>query len=41
MTLTRIHLVRGHHGTQAERWSVLRANLNDLARCFNLTPLGA
>lgn len=33
-------LVRGHYGTQAERyWSVLRANINDLARCYNLTPL--
>ena len=35
-------LVRGKYGTQAERyWSVLRANINDLARCYNLTPLGA
>ena len=34
-------LVRGKYGTQAERyWSVLRANINDLARCYNLTPLG-
>jgi len=34
-------LVRGHYGTQAERyWSVLLANINDLARCYNLTPLG-
>ena len=33
-------LVRGKYGTQAERyWSVLRANINDLARCYNLTPL--
>src|SRR5205085_3902098 len=35
-------LVRGKYGTQAERyWSVLRASINDLARCYNLTPLGA
>jgi hypothetical protein len=35
-------LVRGKYGTQAERyWGVLRASINDLARCYNLTPLGA
>ena len=35
-------LVRGHYGTQAERyWGVLRSSINDLARCYNLTPLGA
>jgi hypothetical protein len=35
-------MVRGKYGTQAERyWSVLRANINELARCYNLTPLGA
>jgi hypothetical protein len=34
-------LVRGKYGSQAERyWSVLRANINDLARCYNLAPLG-
>jgi hypothetical protein len=34
-------LVRGKYGTQAERyWSVLRASINDLARCYNLKPLG-
>ena len=34
-------LTRGKYGSQAERyWSVLRANINDLARCYNLTPLG-
>jgi hypothetical protein len=34
-------MVRGKYGTQAERyWSVLRAAINDLARCYNLTPLG-
>ena len=28
-------------GTQAERyWGVLRTAVNDLARCYNLTPLG-
>jgi peptidoglycan hydrolase CwlO-like protein len=33
-------LVRGKYGTQAERlWGVLRASINDLARCYNLTPL--
>jgi len=35
-------MVRGKYGSQAERyWSVLRASINDLARCYNLTPLGA
>jgi hypothetical protein len=34
-------MVRGIYGTQAVRfWSVLRANINVLARCYNLTPLG-
>jgi hypothetical protein len=34
-------MVRGKHGTQAERyWGVLRTAVNDLARCYNLTPLG-
>jgi chaperonin cofactor prefoldin len=34
-------MVRGKYGTQAERyWSVLRASINDLARCYNVTPLG-
>lgn len=34
-------LVRGKYGSQAERyWSVLRASINDLARCYNITPLG-
>jgi hypothetical protein len=33
--------VKQDNGTQAERyWSVLPANINDLARCHNLTPLG-
>ena len=35
-------MVKGNYGsTQAERyWAALRANINDLARCYNLTPLG-
>ena len=34
-------MVRGKYGTQAERyWGVLRTAVNDLARCYNLTPLG-
>jgi len=34
-------LVRGKYGTQAERyWAVLRESINDLARAYNLTPLG-
>jgi hypothetical protein len=33
-------LARGKYGSQADRyWSLLRANINDLARCYNLTPL--
>jgi len=33
-------LTRGKYGSQAERyWSVLRANINDLARCYDLKPL--
>ena len=35
-------MVRGKYGTQAERyWGLLRTAINDLARCYNLTPLGA
>ena len=34
-------MTKGNYGTQAERyWAALRANLNDLARCYNLTPMG-
>jgi chromosome segregation ATPase len=34
-------LVRGKYGTQAERyWAVLRGSINDLARCYGLTPMG-
>ena len=33
-------LARGKYGSQADRfWSALRANINELARCYNLTPL--
>ena len=35
-------MTRGRYGSQAERlWSVLRSGINDLARAYNLTPLGA
>jgi hypothetical protein len=35
-------MTKGNNGTQAERyWTALRANINDLARCYNLTPLSA
>jgi hypothetical protein len=35
-------LVKGKYGTQAQRlWTALRASINDLARCYNLTPMGA
>ena len=34
-------MVKGNYGTQAQKyWAALRANINDLARCYNLTPLG-
>jgi DNA repair exonuclease SbcCD ATPase subunit len=34
-------LVRGKYGTQAERyWAALRTAINDLARVYNVTPLG-
>ncbi|MBI3484266.1 MAG: hypothetical protein HY012_03835 [Acidobacteria bacterium] len=33
-------MVRGKYGAQAERyWGILRANINDLARCYGLTPM--
>ena len=33
-------LTRGKYGSQAERyWSVLRVNINELARCYDLKPL--
>jgi hypothetical protein len=35
-------MTKGNNGSQAQRyWAALRANINDLARCYNLTPLGA
>jgi hypothetical protein len=35
-------MTKGNYGTQAEKyWAALRANVNDLARCYNLTPMGA
>ena len=34
-------MVRGHYGTQAERyWGVLRTAINDLARVYGVAPLG-
>ena len=34
-------VVKGKSGTQAERlWTALRASINDLARCYDLEPLG-
>lgn len=34
-------MVRGKYGTQAERyWGALRKNINDLARCYGLVPMG-
>jgi hypothetical protein len=34
-------MTRGNYGTQAERyWSALRANINDLARCYGISPMG-
>lgn len=35
-------MVRGNYGSQPQRlWAALRANINDLARCYGITPLGA
>lgn len=34
-------MVRGNYGSQPQRfWTALRANINDLARCYGITPLG-
>ena len=34
-------MTKGNYGTQAARyWAALRANINDLARCYNITPMG-
>jgi hypothetical protein len=33
-------MVRGKYGSQAERyWAALRASINDLARCYGVTPM--
>jgi hypothetical protein len=35
-------MTKGNYGTQSARyWAALRNNINDLARCYNLTPMGA
>ena len=35
-------MVRGNYGPQAERyWTSLRADINDLARCYGLVPMSA
>ena len=35
-------IVKGSYGTQPQRyWAALRASINDLARCYGLTPMGA
>ena len=35
-------MVRGNYGTQAERvWAPLRKYINDLARCYGLSPMAA
>ena len=35
-------MTKGNNSTQAGRyWTPLRASINDLARCYNLTPMGA
>ena len=34
-------MTKGNYGTQAARyWAALRTNINDLARCYNVTPMG-
>lgn len=34
-------MVRGNYGSQAEKyWAALRNNINDLARCYGITPMG-
>ena len=33
-------MTRGNYGTQPQRyWAALRTNINDLARCYGLTPM--
>ena len=35
-------MTKGNYDTQAQRYrAALRSNINDLARCYNLTPMGA
>jgi ABC-type transporter Mla subunit MlaD len=35
-------MTRGNYGSQPERyWAALRSNINDLARCYGLSPMGA
>jgi hypothetical protein len=35
-------MVRGKYGSQAEKyWAALRNNINDLARCYGIAPMGA
>ena len=34
-------MTRGNYGTQPERyWTALRTGINDLARCYGITPMG-
>jgi hypothetical protein len=34
-------MTRGKYGSQPERyWGVLRTGINDLARCYGITPMG-
>ena len=34
-------MTRGKYGTQPERyWAALRTGINDLARCYGITPMG-
>ena len=34
-------MTRGNYGTQPERlWGALRTGINDLARCYGITPMG-
>jgi len=34
-------MTRGNYGTQAERyWAALRTNINDLGRCYGISPMG-
>jgi len=34
-------MTKGNYGSQpAKYWAALRANINDLARCYNVTPMG-